>query len=65
MSFYVESENAYWEKLIQFLAKFDSKMDLAKSFVKPYLVIQHDTQAKELYDLAIASSLKAELVLPK
>lgn len=59
----VEPEDAYREKLTTFLAKFKTKMDLTKPVAKPYLVIQHDTQAKELYDLVLASGLKAELIL--
>lgn len=59
----VEPEDAYREKLTEFLAKFQSKLDLTKPFVKPYLVIQHDTQARELYDLVLASGLKAELIV--
>ncbi len=62
---YVEAEDAYREKLTKFLAKYDSKMDLAKPFVKPYLVIQHDTQAKELYDQARAFGLRVELIVPE
>ena len=59
----VEPEDAYREKLTVFLAKFNTKMDLTKPFTKPYLVIEHETQAQQLYDLVLKSGLKAELVL--
>jgi hypothetical protein len=61
----VESEDAYQRKLKAFLAKFKTEMDLTKAFVKPYLVIEHETQARQLYELVLASGLKAELVLAK
>lgn len=60
---YVEPDDAYREKLAAFLAKFNTKMDMGKPGVKPYLVIEHSTQAKELHDLAVKSGLKAELVV--
>jgi len=60
---YVEPEDEYRAKLTAFLAKFKTKMELTKAFTKPYLVIEHETQAKQLYDLVLASGLKAELVL--
>jgi hypothetical protein len=60
---FVEPEDEYRNKLTAFLGKFKSKMDLKKPFVKPYLVIQHDTQARELYNLVLASGLKAELIV--
>jgi len=60
---YVEAEEAYRDKLAAFLARFNTTMDLKKPFVKPYLVIEHATQAKELFDLAIKSGLRAELIL--
>jgi hypothetical protein len=60
---YVEADDAYRNKLAAFLARFNTKMDLKKPGVKPYLVIEHATQAKELFDLVIKSGLKAELII--
>jgi len=60
---YVEPDDPYRENLAAFLAKFNTKMDMTKPGLKPYLVIEHARQAKELYDLALKSGLKAELVL--
>jgi hypothetical protein len=31
---------------------------------KPYLVIEHETEAKALFDLAIKAGLRAELIVP-
>jgi len=51
----------YRAKLTAFLAKFNNtKWDMNK----PYLVIQHDTEAKALFDLAIKAGLRAELIVP-
>jgi hypothetical protein len=60
---FVEPEDEYRDKLTALLARFETKMDLSKPFTKPYLVIQHDTKAKELYNLVLASGLKAELIV--
>ena len=56
-----EPDPAYQEKLKAFLAKFDT--DWTWNAQKPFLVIEHETQAKELFDKIIAAGLKAELVL--
>ena len=50
----------YRAKLTAFLAKFNHKWDMNK----PHLVIQHDTEAKALFDLAIKAGLRAELIVP-
>jgi hypothetical protein len=58
---YREEDAAYKERLKKFLAKFGFKWETGK----PYLVIQHDTQSKELFDLVTKAGLRAELIQPK
>jgi len=58
---YWEEDAAYKERLKTFLAKFGRKWETGK----PYLVIQHDTQSKELFDLVTKAGLRAELIQPK
>jgi hypothetical protein len=49
----------YRGKLTAFLARFDNtKWDMKK----PYLVIEHATQAEALFNLVIKAGLKAELI---
>jgi hypothetical protein len=50
----------YRAKLTAFLAKFNTTWDMKK----PYLVIEHETEAKALFDLAIKAGLRAELIVP-
>jgi hypothetical protein len=50
----------YRAKLTAFLAKFNHKWDMNK----PYLVIQHDTEAEALFKLALKAGLRAELIVP-
>jgi hypothetical protein len=50
----------YRAKLAAFLARFNHKWEMKK----PYLVIEHETEAKALFDLAIKSGLRAELIVP-
>jgi hypothetical protein len=56
----VDPDDEYRAKLTAFLAKYDTntKWDMAK----PYLVIEHATQAEALSKLVLESGLKAELV---
>jgi hypothetical protein len=56
----VDPDDEYRAKLTAFLAKYDAntKWDMAK----PYLVIEHATQAEALSKLVLESGLKAELV---
>jgi hypothetical protein len=44
-----KEDASYKAKMAGFLAKFNHKWDAKK----PYLVIQHDTEAKELFDAAV------------
>src|SRR5260370_3018556 len=54
-----DPSDEYREKVTAFLAKFNNtRWDMKK----PYLVIEHATQAKALYDLVIKAGLRAELV---
>ena len=49
----------YSAKLTAFLAKFNNtKWDMKK----PYLVIEHATQAEALFNLVLKAGLKAELI---
>jgi len=50
----------YRAKVTAFLAKFNTKWDMKK----PYLVIEHATQAEALFNLALKAGLRAELVVP-
>ena len=59
---YVEPDAEYEKKLTAFLAKYDTKMGPTK---KPYLVIEHETQAEQLFNLVKSAGLKAELFTPK
>jgi hypothetical protein len=55
----IDKEDAeYKARMAKFLAKFGHKWDAKK----PYFVIQHDTQAKELFAAATAAGLDAELI---
>ncbi len=49
---------AYKARMAAFLAGFNHKWDAKK----PYLVIQHDTQSKELFEAAKKAGLDAELI---
>jgi hypothetical protein len=62
----VEPEAAYLEKLNAWLGKFgNTHLDTAKPYLKEHLIIQHDTQAKELYKDALAAGLTVELAEAK
>jgi hypothetical protein len=50
----------YRAKLTAFLARFNTKWDMQK----PYLVIEHATQAEALFNLALKAGLRAELIVP-
>jgi hypothetical protein len=53
-----KEDAAYKEKMAAFLAKFNHKWDAKK----PYLVVQHDTQSKELFEVAKKAGLDVELI---
>jgi hypothetical protein len=53
-----KEDPAYKEKMAAFLAKYNHKWEAKK----PYLVIQHDTQSKELYEAAKNAGLDVELI---
>lgn len=58
----IDPDDTYRAKLLAFLAKFDtptSNWDMKK----PFLVIEHATEAKQLYELVLAAGLRAELFL--
>jgi len=57
----IEPDAAYTAKLTAFLASFNTPPTWNKA--KPYLLIEHATQAEALYKLATASGLKAELII--
>ena len=59
----VEPDDEYRAKLTAFLAKYDTTYDMSKPFQKSHLVMEHATQAKDLFDLVINAGLHAELVL--
>jgi hypothetical protein len=55
----LDKEDAeYKAKMAAFLAKFNHRWDAKK----PYLVIQHDTQSKELFEAARKAGLDVELI---
>jgi hypothetical protein len=60
----IEPDDEYRAKLTAFLAKFNTKYDMSKPMQKPYLVIEHATEAQALYNLVLKSGLKAELIAP-
>jgi len=60
----IEPDDEYRTKLIAFLARFNTKYDMSKPMQKPYLVIEHATEAQALYNLVLKSGLKAELITP-
>jgi hypothetical protein len=54
-----EHDSNYPAKVDAFLSKFgNTKWNMKK----PYLVIEHTTQARELYESIIKAGLKAELI---
>lgn len=53
-----KEDPAYKAKMATFLARFNHKWDAKK----PYLVIQHDTEAKALFEAAQKAGLDAELI---
>jgi hypothetical protein len=57
----VEPDDVYRSRLEGFLAKFNTPVT-NWNMSKPYLVIEHATQAKELFQAVVAAGLKAELV---
>jgi hypothetical protein len=56
--FLAKEDAAYKEKMAAFLAKFNHKWDAKK----PYLIVQHDTQSKELFEAAKRAGLDVELI---
>ncbi len=56
---YVDAEDAYQTKLAAFLKRFDTEMPQDN---KPYLIIEHDTQADKLFARVLEFGLKAELI---
>jgi len=58
----IEPDDAYTAKLTAFLAKFKTPPNWDKA--KPYLLIEHATEAEALYKLVLAWGLKAELIIP-
>jgi hypothetical protein len=54
-----DPDDEYRAKLSALLAKFDTQWNMKK----PYLVIEHATQAEALFKLALAAGLRAELIL--
>ena len=60
----VEPEDAYRDKLTAFMTKFNTKFEMPPG-VKLYLVIEHATEPKALYDLALKYGLTAELILAR
>jgi hypothetical protein len=57
----ISGEQEYHDKLKRFLIPFQTNWEYNPK--KPFFVIQHDTQAKELFDKIIAAGLTAELVI--
>ena len=53
-----KEDAAYKEKMAAFLARFDHEWDAKK----PYLVVQHDTQSRELFEAAKKAGLDVELI---
>lgn len=58
---FIEPDDAYRTKLTAFLAKFNTST-AGLNWTKPYLVIEHATQAEALFQLVLATGLKAELI---
>jgi hypothetical protein len=57
----VDGDNAYRAKLAAFLAKYNtSAAELDPT--KPFLVIEHATQSKALFQQVLAAGLNAELI---
>ena len=50
---FIEPDDGYTAKLTAFLARFNTPPTWSKA--KPYLVIEHATQAEDLYKLVLAS----------
>jgi hypothetical protein len=55
----VEPEQDYQDKLSAFFAAYNMQWVWNG---KPFMVIQHDTEAKALFDKVLSAGLKAELV---
>jgi hypothetical protein len=57
----VDPDPSYQQKLKRFLAAFGTEWECNTR--KPYLVIEHGTQAKALFNKVIGAGLKGELVV--
>ena len=53
----VEPDDAYRATLANFLARYNTTMDMNDPKMKHQLVLQHDTQAKGLYEEALGMGL--------
>ena len=60
----IEPDDVYRAKLSAFLAKFNASA-ATLNMAKPYLIIEHATEAEALFHLVLAAGLKAELVKAK
>jgi len=61
---FVEPDDEYREKLSAFLEKFGTKRG-SWNMAKPYLLIEHATEARALFNAVIKAGLRAELIEPK
>jgi hypothetical protein len=59
---FIEPDDAYRDKLAAFLAKYQTNFK-ELNLSKPYLVLEHATQAEALHKELLAAGLKAELFL--
>ena len=57
----IDAEASYHNRLKSFLKRYNTEWKYDP--MKPQLVIEHATEAKELYDKNIAAGLRAELIL--
>jgi hypothetical protein len=61
----IEEDEAYRQKLKTFLMeRFGTKWETA-DMKKPYFIMQHDTEAPQLWQALIKAGLHAELVQPQ
>jgi hypothetical protein len=61
---YIEPDDPYRAKLGAFLAKFKTSIAQLNT-TKPYLVIEHATEAEAVFQLVLAAGLHAELFKAK
>jgi len=57
----IDAETSYHNKLKNFLKRYDTEWEYDP--MKPQLVIEHATEAKELFDRIIAAGLRAQLII--